>query len=641
VLDYIEEKYECQAQNVEYVTNKSRAWELLNSLLHDEVYALDFETTSLFPWDGEVRLTTIVGHGSAFIIDHFHCGKFYQYAEFLSKRMWAVFNSLFEGNWIDTNADNDSVILYDVGHMRKAKLGGGPLSLAIMCKRDLSYALVKDEQNSNWADPVLSQSQILYAGIDGLVTWDLWSYWLSELTPEQWNGFLVINDAWRGTLEMEQNALQLDVEYHKKIVALWKRKHGVAERYLRKFTPPDVIPNINSKKQISDFLKAELDEASIASWPKTGKTKQLNTKRKVLSQAAHRLPYPFSRWMAALVVYNYFSKYLNTYGDKLIWHQETKGYIPTKFNMAQAITCRYSSSAENLQNIPRSKVVRRSFIPPNGGFEGCGNLAVIRYWLDKWLEYEKNGGEKPAIDPVVMVMADYSSIEVRVLAELSGDERLLHDAIYGDVHSRSASQIFGIDYDYFVEVLHSDDPRHANAKASFKDMRSRAKGFTFQLLYGAGAAALALVLRCSDEDAAAAIDAWAALYPKAYHYRTIMFEKMQYDGFLPVCDGRTIFVFRDDRTMPVAANYPVQGAAASVMYRAVYHAGNWVRHCQRPIEMCCTVHDELILYSRASTATYAKKGLEETMVKGWLDIFPNTNIKGVVEGNIGTSWGDK
>ena len=640
-MDDTVDRYACQAQKCKIIRKLDEALAAFAALDPDEAYALDFETTDLLPEHGSVRITTIVGYNAAFMIDHWFVA-FQDIVQELANRTWWVFNSLFEGNWIDYYAENDHVTLWDVQHLKKAKMGGGPTSLAIMAKQDLGYTMNKTEQKGDWGQKELTSEQWTYAAIDGFVTYDLALHWLEETDDKIWNGFLVINDAWRGTLEMELNALHVDVEYHQKIVKLWQTKHDTAERYLRKWTPPNIIANLRSRKQLSDFLKAQLDDKSIAVWPKTGKSgekapekQQLSTESNVIRHAAHRTQYPFKRWLAALLIFNYYEKYLGTYGDKLIWHMQVRGHIPTRFNMAQAITGRYSSSAENLQNIPRSAVVRRSFtpLPLNRGVSYDDMVRVIK-------RYKETG--EVLQDIVVLVMADYSSIEVRVLAEVSGDAQLRQDAIYGDVHSRSASQIFNIDYDYFKEVIDSDGKgRYANVYPDFKNKRSRAKAFTFQLLYGAGASALAIVLNCDDDDANAAIMAWASLYPTAYHYRQYMFEVMHNTGFLPVQDGRTIFVWKNDRTMPVAANYPIQGAAASVMYRAIYHTSNWLRSADKPIELCATVHDELLLYSRLSCADYAKQQLERRMIRGWSDIFPNTDTTKLVDAKIGASWGDK
>jgi DNA polymerase-1 len=373
-----------------------------------------------------------------------------------------------------------------------------------------------------------------------------------------------------------------------------------------------------------------IDEKSYALWPKTEGPKQvegkkqrvlkeqLNLERETLVQAAHRMPYPQNRWIAALIIYNKMQKYIGTYGQKMIDAQINFGKVQSRFNIAQAVTGRYSSSSFNLQNIPSNKVVRRSFT-----------------------------SRDPHKGETKLLIADYSSIEVRVLAELSGDERLLYDAIYGDVHSRSAAQIFNIPFDYFLEVINSDpdDQRYSSVRPAFKDMRRRAKAFTFQLLYGAGAAALAVVLRCTDEEAYRAIEAWATIYPKAYHYRQLMFEQMMHTGFLPVIDGRTIFVFKADRTMPVAANYPVQGAAASLMYRAVYHVHKMLYDSMIRARLAASVHDELLIYANVKCAEQAAKILVDGMVQAWLDIFPNTDTGNLVGKNnkavIGWHWGMK
>lgn len=615
----------CQAEiadlSYEYITTSERAWAVLLTLDPEKVYGLDFETTSLDPTDGDVRLSTICGHGKKFIIDHFYAGAFALYAEFFSKRSWAVFNAGFEGDWIDYHTDSIAVQLYDVGHMRRAKMGGGPLSLKIQVKKDLKIDMVKDQQSSNWTLKKLTQEQLDYAMIDGIVTFALWSKWNTELDDDHWDGFLVINDAWRGTKEMEQTGLQLDVPYHTALLNWWTKKRDTAERYLRRWAPPSMLANLRSKPQLTRFFKENiLDDVAFKMWPKTGKRGDLNLERETLRQFAYRAPYPINRWVAALIIFNKMEKYIGTYGQKLIDAQLRLGRVPTRFNMAQAITCRYSSSNFNLQNIPRNPVVRRSFV------------VIPR--------------RPPHYGETRLVMADYSSIEVRVLAELANDAKLRHDAIYGDVHSRSASQIFNIDFDEFTAVLKSKgEGRYHNLYPVYKDYRSRAKAFTFQLLYGAGAAALAIVLRSSDEDAVRAIEAWAELYQRAYHYRTLMFEEMNHSGFLPVCDGRTIFVFRDDRTMPVAANWPVQGAAASVMYRAVTHTHKNLWNSNYRARMAASVHDELLLFSAIEHAEPVGELLTKSMVDGWLDIFPDTDTANLVgKGNkatIGMSWGDK
>lgn len=238
-----------------------------------------------------------------------------------------------------------------------------------------------------------------------------------------------------------------------------------------------------------------------------------------------------------------------------------------------------------------------------------------------------------------MLLADYSGVEVRVLAELSDDPQLRHDMIYGDVHAAGASQINNIPLEEFRAILKDENNKHYRA---FKAMRTKAKVFTFRLTYGAGDAALADSLHCSVDEASEAVAKWAARYPKAYAYRFKMFDQMKATGgYLPVCDGRTIKVFRDDQTMPVAANYPIQGAAASVMYRAMYRVRRNFVDNDIPAYIAATVHDELLSYSPPE---YAEVGMQQQLLgmeQGWLDIFPGTDTANLTDWKIGTSWADK
>ena len=113
-------------------------------------------------------------------------------------------------------------------------------------------------------------------------------------------------------------------------------------------------------------------------------------------------------------------------------------------------------------------------------------------------------------------------------------------------------------------------------------------------------------------------------------------------GYIPICDGRTVFVHKNDRTLPVASNYGVQGAAASVMLRAMYHV-QYLRDqlsTRHAIPMVATVHDELLLACNDQQVDQAKHILETGMVRGWLDVFPDSNTDNLVEAHHGPTWGD-
>jgi DNA polymerase I-like protein with 3'-5' exonuclease and polymerase domains len=567
------------------------------------VHALDFETTGLRPDSSKVRLTCISGPAGNYVIDHLLCKPFTYYANLLADACpWAVFNAGFEGRWFDFATDGPDVVLFDVGVMSKAKLGGRPLSLADMVRRDLGKTRDnKHLQVSDWSQRELSLEQYDYGFEDAEDTYNLYTMWAAALTAEQMAGFYVLNDAWRGTAEMEDTGMTIDEEHHSRLINMWSVRRVVAEKVLRRYTPPEIIENLRSKKQISDFLKTVMDETSLRSWPKTDKSEQLQTDRKQLRQASFRSPYPFSRWLAAMIVFNRADKYLGTYGETLLTKQRLAGRVYGRFNIAQAVTGRYSSSSPNLQNIPRNPLVRRSFIAP---------------------------------PDTEMVLADYSGIELRVLAEVSNDKQLKQDVIFGDVHAESAITLFKVDPAEFKARLKAKDPRA-------KEMRSKAKAFSFQLTYGAGNAALAMVLRCSDGEAAEYVDKWAARYPYAYALRFQMFDQMNATGLLPIKSGRTVYVHKNERSLPVASNYPIQGAAADVMYRAVTRMSFKVYELPFKARMLASIHDELLMLAETGRGEELREIMVEEMRQAWLDIFPNAETANLSESAVGQSWAAK
>lgn len=588
--------------------------------------ALDFETTALRPdesADARVRLTSIsFDKHEAFVLDHDHCGSFASFSDdLIFAAPYYVFNAGFEGRWFYNEIERVTDLsrrLLDVGHMKRAVEGGGPLWLRTMAKYDLKIELGKEEQKSNWGAKVLTADQVFYAGLDAIVTKRLGDLWSSKMSEGHWSGFWVINESWRAVNECEDTGLLIDEAYHERLIRMWTRRRDAAETAFRKYVRVEDVANMRSKIQMSNFLKLILDEDAVNNWPKTDKTEQLKTKREILRGMSFASPYPLSRALAAYMVFTRADKYLSTYGEVLLTKQRLAkdGRIHSRLNMAQAITGRFSSSGPNQQNFPNAWYFRYTLIAGEGR---------------------------------KFALADYSGVEIRVLAEMSNDKILLHDAIYDDVHSRSAIAIFKIaNADEFVWLIKHDPKkdralteRESNLRKRYKAMRTRAKAFTFQLLYGAGAGALAIALRCSVSEAEEAIKSWAGRYSKAYGMRQTMFEKMRHDGYLPCASGRTIFVKRIDRTMPVAANYPIQGSAGDVMYRAMYHAQRLLEEREVPAQLCASVHDEMLVLAEEDWAEEARQCLQEGMIQGWLDIFPGSNTDNLVDAVVGDRWSDK
>ena len=603
--------YEDLARDYNYVMDRQTAINILRSI--DQTTALDFETTGLYAGINKVRLSCLYNPqlGSV-LIDHKFAGSFEELVEHYLGNVFMVYNAKFEYSWFINAVKNDASRLaetdiIDVDFMAKTKLGGHPTSLAKMVKRDLGIELSKVEQLSDWRQERLTNAQLLYASLDGVLTYQEYVYWKEQLTEEQIDAIYTMNDAVPYTIECEQTGMELDVDWHNRNIKKWKMKQSLMLKRIRKYTNENVLKNPNSDRQVSDLIKTQLDKDSLAAWPKTEKTEQLSLNRKIVGPIAANAQWPFSRWLNSLIRYRYYNKYLSTYGETLVTKQNLEGRISFRLNMAQAATIRYSSSNINIQNIPRAWWVRKAFIPPQP-FK-------------------------------IFVVADYSSIEVRTLAEITKDPQLLDDAIYGDVHSSSAATIYGYDEDEFISIVKDESHKWFQ---TFKAMRSVSKAFTFQLIYGASAPALSVVLRCSIDEAEEAIRKWAERYPKAYNYRYTMFDHMSNTGYLPIVDGRTIYIPKMDRTLPVAANYGVQSAAASAILRAEYHVWrirNEVSH-HSLIRNCASVHDELVIATFPEHEKQAKMILEKGMQLGWLDVFPDANTRNLVDAKSGPTWGD-
>lgn len=590
--------------------------------------ALDFETTSLSPRDGRVRLSAIYWPTSdgPYIIDHNFAGALSYWVEYFAGIHWVVYNAKFEVRWLDDVAPN-KVSLLDVDFLAKCLRGGGHSSLAEMARRDLGLQMDKALQTSDWSLHKLTTAQYHYAAQDAVITHMLYNNWLREIDAARATGLIdakfdeavyFMQDAVRATVECEDTGIELDTVYHQTNIDDWQKKAKHAEAELRLVTSTARIANLNSKKQVSEFIKSAVPKSVTDPWPKTDKTEQLKLDTKTLGPISNRVSEPLSSWLKNYSDYVHYNKYLSTYGDTLITKQELAGYVGYRLNIAAAATGRFSSSSINIQNLPRDKKIRKAFVPPEP-FE-------------------------------LIVCADYKSIEVRVLAELSKDERLLHDAVYGDLHSEMAAARLGEDVATFIGRLRGADKKAADAAS---ELRSKAKAGTFRLTYGAGPGAIADSLGSSLDEAYDFMAKWSAKYPKAYGYRQKMYEYMMQTGHLPIVDGRRVFIPKWEREMPVAANYPIQGAAATVMYRAMYHVRMLLdsrfpdreftvseRGLKLPIAMIASVHDELLLATTKYFAGTALEIIELGMIRGWLDVFPGTDTTALVDPKSGVTWGD-
>ena len=572
--------------------------------------ALDFETTSLVPREGRVRLVSLCNDKCHYLVDFDKIeGGFRAVAKLFKGGQWGVFNAGFEGRWFqDAGVRVDCL---DVGNLRRAILGGGIYSLKQLLLWDLSHDMDKQEQVSDWNAEKLTKEQLAYAYGDAHWTWELWKYWAQQADEGRWRGFRMLNDMVPAVIEMETAGIALDQVNHMKLIKNWERIKVDKIKVIREMIDGDEVANINSDSQWSDYFARTMPDTFLKGWPRTEKTGQLSMTNDTLNRLAGAVAATGKNDMLvvffdALAGYKTINKYLSSFGESLITKSDMSPdkRIRARFNIGAAKTCRFSCSGPNLQQIPRDK-------------ELLGEITSVRR------SFVAGMGRR-------LVSLDYSGIELRILALLSGDDQLLEDMVEGDVHSEVAAVIAG----------HKINKKTRKGK----EARQAAKGVSFGIIYGAAASGLSTTMRCTVETAQGYIDFWEDRYPKAFEFRYERMREVTRTRNIRMVDGGTIYMGKVP-DLPKCANYPVQRAALSIMARAIARHKNSLdieraRGKQKWTVMVSTIHDALIDEAKTGDAKRCLAIMKEDMVKGYLDMFSDAPTDNLVEGGIGPSWAE-
>ena len=326
--------------------------------------------------------------------------------------------------------------------------------------------------------------------------------------------------------------------------------------------------NLNSPKQIQEIL---FDKLQLPVKKKTPSGTP-STDEEVLQELA--LDYPLPK---ILLEYRGMAKLKSTYTDKLpqmVNHRT--GRVHTSYSQAVAVTGRLASSDPNLQNIPirtpEGRRIREAFIAPAGSR---------------------------------IVSADYSQIELRIMAHLSGDERLLRAfANQEDIHRATAAEVFGVAPD-----------------AVSSEQRRYAKVINFGLIYGMSAFGLAGQLNIERSAAQQYIDLYFARYPGVANYMQRIREQAKSQGFVETWFGRRLWLpeingangMRRQAAERAAINAPMQGTAADLIKLAMVAVQNWLEHEQLRTLLIMQVHDELVLEVPLAELDHVKEKLRELM----------------------------
>ncbi|WP_165857556.1 DNA polymerase I [Marinobacter sp. JSM 1782161] len=347
--------------------------------------------------------------------------------------------------------------------------------------------------------------------------------------------------------------------------------------------------NLGSPKQLQAIFYEKLGLPVIKKTPKGAPS----TAEPVLQELAHDYKLPH-----LILEHRSLSKLKSTYTDRLpemISARDNR--VHTSYHQAVAATGRLSSSEPNLQNIPirthEGRRIRQAFIAPEG--------------------YK-------------LVAADYSQIELRIMAHLSGDEGLLKAFAEGkDIHKATAAEVF----DTTVDKVTSDQRRSA-------------KAINFGLIYGMSAFGLSRQLGVERKLAQEYIDLYFHRYPGVRQYMDDIRKQAHDDGYVETLFGRRLYlpeINAKNKQMQQAAertaiNAPMQGTAADIIKKAMVTVENWLldQHA-RDARMVMQVHDELILEVKESALDDVIKGLTDRMSAA-----ADLKVPLLVEAGVGDNW---
>ncbi|MBT7173279.1 MAG: DNA polymerase I [Gammaproteobacteria bacterium] len=389
----------------------------------------------------------------------------------------------------------------------------------------------------------------------------------------------ILSDVERGGVLLDEEQLKLQSrELEKRLHDLEQEAYGLAGEEF----------NLGSPKQLQQIFFQKLGLPVIKKTPKG----QPSTAEPVLQELA--LDYPLPR---VIMEYRGLSKLKSTYTDQLPKQiAQSTGRIHTSYHQAVTATGRLSSSDPNLQNIPirtqEGRRVRRAFIAPDG--------------------YK-------------IMAADYSQIELRIMAHLSQDKGLIHAFKNGlDIHKATAAEVFG---GAVSDV--SDDHRRS------------AKAINFGLIYGMSAFGLSRQLNISRGAAQDYIDLYFNRYPgvKDYMDRTRALAADQ--GYVETIFGRRLYLpeirasnfQRRQAAERTAINAPMQGTAADIIKKAMITVHGWLASSNLDTRMTMQVHDELVLEVPEVNVQEVASGVEKLM-SGAAELC----IPLVVEAGVGDNW---
>jgi DNA polymerase I len=559
---------------------------IAQTLADAETIGADVETTDLSPRDGKTRLLQLATPDETFVVDVFAVGDLSPLKGLLEGGPVKTFHNakfdlafLREEHGISVSPVFDTMLaaqLLDGGEY------GASYALEAVAERYLDEAVDKSERRADWSGE-LSRGQIEYAARDAAILLPLRERLAEKLEEE---GLEYISGVEFGAVatisEMELAGVKLDVARWKELEKTVRERRDRAAEHLESFFPPPegVLPleglgprlNLNSPKQITDAFRTlgiELPDTKV--W----------TLLKIEHPAAK-----------ALLEYRELQKKLGTYLETYpgFIHPRT-GRIHANFLQCRVPTGRLACTNPNIQQIPHEDEFRRCFVAEEGN---------------------------------VLVIADYSQIELRILAEVSDDPAFVGAFQRGDdLHRLTAATMYGVPME-----------------AVTREQRSDAKRINFGLMYGRGARSLSAQLGTDEERGRQLIDEYFANYPKVQRFLQMTANRAMRDRTLRTLAGRVRKFgndpVADDRgaMRREAMNYPIQGASADIAKLALVYVREELEGLDARLINC--IHDEFVVECAEGVSDEVSEKTRAAMIRAGEEILNKVPVD--VEVVVAREW---
>ena len=589
-----------------FVDTPEKRKKLINRLEKSNCFAFDTETDGLNPLE-----TELVGLSFAFQAHQAY------YVPIPAEREAAQvildeFKSVFENKNIEKVAQNikfdllvlrkynirvagffwDTMILHylyepDLRHnmdfMAESYLKYKPVPIKnLIGKKGKNQKSMRDLPQEDIAD---------YAAEDADITWQLYEFLREEMKDRTIQKiYKEIEEPLITVLaDMEEEGVGFDSKQMEVLAEELQESIGKIQKEIYEEAGTEF--NVASPKQVGEVLFGKMELPYR--WRKT-KSGQYSTNEEKLSELAEE-----HKIAGQVLEYRALTKLLSTYVKALPKMVNSRtGRIHTSFNQALAATGRLSSNNPNLQNIPirteEGRKVRKAFVPRSEEF--------------------------------VLLAADYSQVELRLIAEMSGDENMLDAFQNGrDIHRATAAGVFEVDYEAVTD-----------------DQRRSAKTVNFSIIYGAGATNLSNQLDISRKEAGQLIDQYFKTYPGLKRYMEEIVKSARETEYVETLSGRRRYL-RDINSRNnmirsgaerIAINTPVQGTAADMIKWAMVDIHKYLRENKCKTRMTLQVHDELVFDLHKDEKDRLLPIIEEKMRSAMKEL----SVPILVECGLGQNW---